>query len=281
MVRLLTSGWYTSIQDAGRYGYRSLGVPLSGAMDQGAMRLANSLVGNTDNTAVVECTLQGPTLEFDCDAAIVITGALSNPTLNGDHIGINKVWYIKKGDIVSLGMAKNGVFGYVAVEGGWDSNEVLGSASQYVGISPKAHLKKKDVLCIADSTTKKHHRLDTPTHTFLSSNASLEVYPGPEFQRLTESQQKKLIETNFSIGKGSNRMAYYLKHKASYSAPEIITSPVQPGTVQLTPSGDIMVLMRDAQTTGGYSRILQLTDESIDVLSQKRVGDHIPLKLLT
>jgi allophanate hydrolase subunit 2 len=112
------------------------------------------------------------------------------------------------------------------------------------------------------------------------SSVTLEVTPGPEFHLLSKLFQQRICETKGIIQTESNRMAYLLKGFEGFSAHEIITAPVQPGTVQLTPSGKCVILMRDAQTTGGYARILQLTEGAINVLAQKRAGEQVQFKLI-
>jgi len=103
----------------------------------------------------------------------------------------------------------------------------------------------------------------------------LEVFRGPEFDQLTDRQLGKLFSNKFSIAKENNRMAYQLNEVIEGSTGSMLTSATLPGTVQLTPSGKLIVLMKDGQTTGGYPRILQLTDHSISILAQKRSGDPI------
>ncbi|MCH9659326.1 MAG: biotin-dependent carboxyltransferase family protein [Bacteroidetes bacterium] len=279
MVRLLTSGLYTSIQDGGRFGYRSLGVPISGAMDHRAMMLSNVLVGNPVNTAVMECTLQGPSLVFNVDATIAITGAHFAPKVNRKNVDLNTILIVKKGDMLTLGTSEVGVYGYVAVQGGWNMDQVLGSVSQFKGISSMPRLVKGAVLKVGrHSHLNKHDHIEAFA---ISSKTHIDAYAGPEFGVLTKREQMALEQTEFYVGRESNRMAYRLTHDIIINAPEIITAPVQPGTVQLTPSGDLMVLMRDAQTTGGYARVLQLTNHAVDVLSQKRSEETIRFNILT
>ena len=108
----------------------------------------------------------------------------------------------------------------------------------------------------------------------------LEVLKGPEFHLLDKIQLNTLFGSEFSIDNSSNRMAYQLQEELSNTLPEMITSLVLPGTVQLTPSGRLIILMRDAQVTGGYPRVLQLTEASINRLSQKIFGEKIRFKYL-
>jgi len=106
------------------------------------------------------------------------------------------------------------------------------------------------------------------------------VYKGPEYKQLTDKQLEVLFFKEFTVAKENNRMAYQLKEKIMGHKISMLTSATLPGTVQFTPSGKLIVLMKDAQTTGGYPRILQLTEKSISILSQKRMGDNLSFKLV-
>src|SRR5690606_11465238 len=120
--------------------------------------------------------------------------------------------------------------------------------------------------------------LKTPKAHFES--VRIEVFKGIEFEMLGPDHQNKIFTTEFTVSKDSNRMAYQLDERFEHSLEPIITSPVLPGTVQLTPSGQLMVLMRDCQTTGGYPRILQLSEMAINRLSQRIPGQIIQFELL-
>ncbi len=109
----------------------------------------------------------------------------------------------------------------------------------------------------------------------------LQVHQGPEFGILGDQQLERLFAQSFSIAKENNRMAYQLSELLDANSHPMLTSATLPGTVQLTPSGKIIILMRDGQTTGGYPRILQLTQKSINLLAQKKFGDKIEFELLS
>jgi allophanate hydrolase subunit 2 len=110
-------------------------------------------------------------------------------------------------------------------------------------------------------------------------DAFLDAWPGPEWESLPESMRAALLATTFTIHPDSNRMAVLLDHDSGLTAPEILTGPVEPGTIQLTPSGRTIVLMRDAQTTGGYARILQLGERAISALAQRRPRSAVRIRL--
>ncbi|GAB5398533.1 MAG: biotin-dependent carboxyltransferase family protein [Aureisphaera sp.] len=276
MIEVISSGLYTSLQDLGRFGQRKYGVPISGAMDRYSAELANRLVGNEMHEAVIEITLSGPILRFNSDLLVSITGADLSPLLDDKPVSMNKALVIPKGSELRFGPPNYGVCCYLAIAGGIKTKKVLDSYSMYAGITQKGKLEKGDTIEMQKSELSSallHASVRVPKEHFTSKE--IELFRGPEFHMLSKNTQKKLKTTTFTISSESNRMAYILNSDLNMSAPEIITAPVQPGTVQLTPSGKLMVLMRDAQTTGGYARILQLSDSAINKIAQKRPNEEV------
>jgi len=283
MIKILSPGLYCTIQDMGRVGYRKQGVPVSGAMDQFSAELANRLVGNKPNTPLLEATLNGPTLQFLQTTQIAITGAHFTPSIDGIKIPMNSRYIVSEGGILKFYQVLYGARVYIAVAGGIMTEYVLGSASAYQGITEGAPLVKGDALAttpsIENSTEGSFSGVKVARSYFEAEE--IEVFAGPEFTKLSAEIRDTLTTTHFTITSESNRMAYTLEASKDLSANEILTAPVQPGTVQLTPSGKIVVLMRDAQTTGGYARVLQLTSESVNRLAQKRARSFIRFRLIS
>lgn len=279
MVKVLKAGFYSSIQDSGRIGYQHYGVPVSGVMDSKAAAIANALVGNNLDAAVLEITMSGPKLEFEIDTAIAITGAKMNPSVNGKAVDNNRVITIKKDDILSFGTLISGFRSYLAVSGGFQTKEVLGSRSMYQGITEFRSIRKGDVLNENQelSVIKKQFAGLKINDSFIEKS-ELEVFEGPEFDRLSDIQKEQLFEGTFTISKENNRMAYQLEEQLENNLAPILTSPVISGTVQLTPSGKLILLMRDCQTTGGYPRVLQLSEMAINTLAQKFTGNTVSFK---
>ncbi|MBU3821624.1 biotin-dependent carboxyltransferase family protein [Flavobacteriaceae bacterium XHP0103] len=282
MIKVLKPGFYTTVQDMGRFGYQQYGVPVSGAMDLYAASVANMLLGNSANNAVLEMTMTGPTLQFICKSAICISGADLSPKLNQQPIAINKEIEVKEGDILSFGKMKFGFRSYLAVSGGIKTDKVMNSRSLYQGVTLQSTIAKGDELPIelhSDSVQEKHAGLKIKTNYFDSKE--IQVLKGTEFDKLPKHQQELLLSQEFTISKNNSRMAYQLEQELENNNLEsIITSPVLPGTVQLTPSGKLIVLMRDCQTTGGYPRVLQLAENAINKLSQKMAGQVVTFKLV-
>jgi biotin-dependent carboxylase-like uncharacterized protein len=280
-ILILSDSLQTSIQDLGRKGYRSFGVPISGTMDKYSAILANKLLNNDEDLPVLEITMTGPKIMFEDHTLFVLTGADLSPELNGEPIQMNHAYSVRTSDVLSFGKMNMGVRTYLGVKGGFLTEKVLGSYSMYDGITPKSTVKKGDRLRIAsyeselEITTSKLKV--KPSHF---TTKKLDVTKGPEYNRLTKKQRDKLFSMTFKIDPLCNRMGYQLKNKfPALKNNEIITSITIPGTVQITPSGKLIVMMRDCPTTGGYARILQLTDMAINQLAQKKENDRFKFDL--
>lgn len=280
MVKVIKSGFYSTIQDFGRKDYQHLGVPISGIMDLYSASIANAVLGNDKNAAVLEMTMIGAILQFKCDTNICVAGADMSPKINLSPVELYRTIFVKAGDMLTFGKVNNGFRCYLAVSGGFKTEIVMGSRSMYKDITQAFVLKKNDDLPIlkANKIYKQNAFIKVNSNHFTSN--TIEVFKGPEFDYLSDKQQKELFSKSFAISKENNRMAYQLAETLPNSLKPIITSLVLPGTVQLTPSGKLIVLMRDCQTTGGYPRILQLKESSVSVLSQKFTGESITFKLL-
>jgi len=275
-IEVLQPGLFSTIQDLGRFGFQKFGVPHSGVMDRYAMRICNLILGNPEETSVLEITMQGPQLKFNAPAVICISGADLSPELNEEPIEIHSIIEIQEGDILKFGMRRSGFRSYLGILGGFQTESIMDSLSWYEGLTQNFRLKKGMRL-----QYKSERSVLSETHAalkldidYLNSN-EVEVYPGPEFDQLSSTQQHQLFNSHYKTDDSSNRMAVQFKEDLLNELQPIITSPVMPGTVQLTPSGKIIVLMRDCQTTGGYPRILQLSEKGIQVLSQKLPGEKI------
>ncbi len=277
MIEILSSGFCTSIQDKGRFNYTHFGVPLSGAMDQNLSALANLLVGNAEQSAVIEMTFAGPKLKCISSCIIAISAVKARGNLNGKPVQFNKQIKLEKNDILHIRQIESRA--YLAIRGGFKCEKKLESYSQYKGITEKQRLFKGDVIESLQSKedfNKKHASVHYDIGFY--KDEIIEVFCLPEYEVLSKSLRMKFNNT-FSIASQSNRMAYQLEEKIVNQLEGISSKPVIPGTVQLTPKGNIIILMRDAQVTGGYPRIFQLTENSINKLSQKPPKAKVKFKI--
>ena len=280
MIKVVSPGFYTTIQDFGRFGFQDFGVPFSGVMDRQSYQLANALIGNRLDVAALEITMTGPELLFKCDTKICITGAEMHATLNGNPIKNNKRVEVSNGGVLKFGKLSEGFRCYLGVQGGFQTEKIMDSRSMYANITQQIVIKKGQELAINQSNNmfSEHHAGLKVNMDYLKTH-ELFVFKGPEFNQLSDANKDVLLKQSFTISKDNNRMAYQLVETLENDLKPILTSLVLPGTVQLTPSGKLIVLMRDCQTTGGYPRVLQLHESAINVLSQKYSGQKITFKL--
>ncbi|SDL82415.1 5-oxoprolinase subunit C family protein [Kriegella aquimaris] len=279
MLKVLKSGFFTTIQDGGRFGYLNKGVPVSGFMDTSSASKINLLLENEANAALIETTMTGPTLEFGKRTYICLGGAQLSVTLNNEPIQDYKVYKVEKGDIISYGKLKKGFRSYLGVKGGFKTPKILGSQSLYLPITSKNHLDDGSTVDYTMCELFVPKTSELKVDSFLNETV-LYVTEGPEFHILSKRQLEELFFKDFKISNQNDRMAYQIEEKITGHKVSMLTSATLPGTVQLTPSGKLIILMKDGQTTGGYPRVLQLTDRAISILAQKKFGDKVSFKVL-
>lgn len=278
IVEILNSGFYSSIQDRGRFGYGGIGVPRSGAMDQSAYDFANLLLNNDEDCACLEWVFQPPVLQFSEPTCITLTGAQTDFFLNGKKIYNNRQMQVFENDILKGNFCKNNKYGYVGIKKGFLSEVILGSRSFYKGITPSDRLAKGDRVSYEKWDNYEGHSAKVAIRESKYESTTVKVYKGPEFDLLTEEQKDLLFTSKFTISNVASRMAIQMSEVMPNTIRSMLTSAVLPGTVQLTPFGKLIVLMRDCQTTGGYPRVLQLGEASINNIAQKRAEEHFFFK---
>ncbi|WP_420322710.1 biotin-dependent carboxyltransferase family protein [Flagellimonas sp.] len=279
MLKVLKSGFFLTIQDLGRFGNRHIGVPVSGALDSISVKWANKMLDNDPNDAVLEITMTGPTLQFEAATYICVTGALLSATLNNTPIDNYQVIKVSKGDILSYGRLESGFRNYLAIKGGFKTKKVLGSRSQYFPVTSRKCVKDGDEIPFQETIDFEAPISEVKIKNHFEQDY-VEVDKGPEYDMLNDKQLESLFAKPFTVSKANNRMAYQLSELIKGHDSSMLTSGTLPGTVQFTPAGRLIILMKDGQTTGGYPRILQLTEEAICTLAQKKLGDALTFKLL-
>lgn len=289
-IKVLKGGMLTTVQDLGRMGYRKEGIIVSGAMDRLALEIGNLLLGNDISEAGLECTLLGPKLLFKTTQLVTITGGDLSPTVDGKSVNMWRPIIIPEGAILNLGTPVKGCRSYIAFFGGLDLPKVLDSYATYLkagigGYNGRA-LKADDELSF--------RKAYLPTGDSFKWTADLKLYPdfnnpeirvmeGPEFELFNKQSISDLFNKKYVISKAADRMGYRLEGSAlQLSQPkEMLSSAVTFGTVQVTPDGGMILLMADHQTTGGYSRILQVITADLTKLAQMQSGQQIHFKMVT
>jgi biotin-dependent carboxylase-like uncharacterized protein len=287
MVRLhfLKSGLQTTIQDLGRIGHQQVGIPVSGAMDKASARLANDLVGNPAEYPLFEITLLGPSIRFEGACQIAITGATLSPEINGQAIALNQTINVSDGDLLNFGRPIAGCRAYLAVRGQWKVTKWLGSCSASTSkgeIATPDSWIKKDACIEVESDSPIPLKTASETLQLDALQTPIKVMQGPEFHLFSNLFVGLFFSKTFTITPDSNRMGYRLKEpiEGYESLGEIISSGVIPGTIQITNAGQAIVLMADAQTTGGYPRLLNLLTPEIDRMAQLKPGDQVRFELV-
>ncbi|WP_109830372.1 5-oxoprolinase subunit C family protein [Reichenbachiella versicolor] len=271
-----STGVYCSIQDFGRFGYKKLGVPESGVMDRVHAGIANLILRNNFYDPLIELAFGGLKIRSQGKTLISVTGPIDFVWVNGKKVSSFTVIHLEDNDTLSIPYFSVGVYTYLAVIGGIHTEEVLGSCSQTKHITKKERVFKGDVFEVKESDRIINLGAKVKKNQNYFSEGFIEVYKGPDYQ-------EGLIDISnyFKISNKSNRQAYLLhSNSGNIDFKEILTSSVMPGTVQLTKSGQLNVLMRDSQTTGGYPRVFQLTEESIGRLAQRRPGGKVKFRVL-
>lgn len=276
---IIHPGLYTSIQDEGRIEGMPQGIPISGAMDLHLYRFANQVLHNKENSACIEFYQQGLKLNFEHPTFVCVAALAATIFLNDTKVEPNCSLNIKTGDQLIIKELIEGSWGYLAVKGGIESQSFLGSQSFYKALN--AHkLKKNDRLNFPSFEDERGGDEPPQLNMDYYSQTVLEVYKGPEFHKLNQTLQYQLVNAELTLSSSQNRMAYQVQERLGNDLDEMVTGPVLPGTVQYTPQGKMMVLMRDAQVTGGYPRILQLSDKAINVVSQMRTKTKFRFQLI-
>ena len=275
-VTVPRGGMQTTVQDLGRRGYRSSGVPLSGAMDPFALRMANSLVGNLEGAAALEFTLVGPQLVFSDDSLVAVGGA------ECEGVSSWRPVEVKAGEILNLGRFVRGCRGYLAVDGGFHVPSVLGSSSTYLrggwgGFEGRA-LRDGDQLTLGESLHLEASR--AKRFAWRIDPRILPAYSSAPVVRAIRGAANHVAEIfgpEFKITPQSDRMGIRLSGDAisAAAAANQWSSAVAPGTVQLPPDGQPVILMADAQTIGGYPQIAHVIAMDLPLVAQLRPGDSI------
>lgn len=290
-------GFLTTLQDTGRINYLQFGVNKGGAMDTNAVQLANTLIGNEPKAPVLEITQSPHRFRFIQDTVVAFTGGGLQPQTGQTLLQINQPLFIPAGTIVECKQQLPGFRLYMAVAGGFEADEFLGSNSTDLLVKAGGHkgrpLRKEDVLMQHNELTILQQRLmkilkagatvEINHEAVSTTNNMIRVLQGVEWNYLDNTSAQAFSQTSFTIGPQSSRMGYRLKEtmlKTNRNS-EIVSSPVTQGTVQLTPSGEMIILMADAQTVGGYPRIAQVCSADLSLLAQKKPGDKIQFQIVS
>lgn len=296
-IRIVNPGLSTTVQDLGRPGYYNIGIPLSGGMDRFALRVANMLVGNDENAAVLEAVFLGPEIEFTSDAIVAVTGAELPPKVDGK---VQPTWTsfpMKKGQVLSFDYLKKGARAYIAVAGGIDVPVVLGSRSTYtlgaLGGLEGRKLQKGDDLGVLKlgKPAKSGATVPAMLRRLPSENVELRTLPGLYWHRITEQSGRNFFEDSWKVAPEADRIGYrfrggrpleFVPRKQPFGAgsdPSNIVDACYPyGSVQVPGGTEPIVLHRDAVSGGGYMMVGTVISADMDLIGQ--LQPHTPTKFV-
>lgn len=275
-LSILRPGMFTTVQDLGRWGFQSRGVPVSGPMDWYSHRLANRLLGNELSMAALEVTLIGPQIRFEEGASFAVSGAAFAMTLDDAPVDMNRPIDAPAGAVLKFGERRHGARAYIAVEGGVDVPDVLGSRSTHVrtgmgGFEGRA-LKAGDTLVTgARRQGQRESRQGRAEKT-------LPLVPSPSLRIIPADERLKthLTSQRFRVSPQSDRMGYRLEGAQIDTPPtEIVSTAVPTGAIQIPPAGQPILLMNDHATTGGYAIAGTVITADLPAAGQLAPGDWV------
>ena len=286
-LQIIRHGLLDTIQDQGRYGFQHLGINPGGTMDRFSAQSCNALLGKELDLPVMEIHFPSSKILFKKATIICITGADFTPTINKKRIPINQPVAVNKNTVLQFEKMLSGARCYVAVLHDLDLNKWLNSYSTNLiagagGYNGRA-LKKGDILNFKNNFEYKYLAEEKDlavlpwTIETLSLKKEIRFIKGNEWHWLTDDATKIFTESKYKILNNSNRMGYRLQGNALKvkEAIQLISSGVTFGTIQLLPDGQLIVLMADHQTTGGYPRIGHVISADLPLLAQCNPGDEI------
>lgn len=287
MLEIIKPGLASTIQDLGRPGYYNVGIPLTGGMDQYALRMANLLVGNPEGAAVIECTLLAPSIAFQADAVIALTGATATPRVNGNPMPLNESFAVQAGDELSFDFMREGSRLYIAVAGGIDVPEVLGSRSTYpIGVFggfKGRKLEAGDVLPVGTPTQPAQAGRKAPDNLVLAAprEQEIRVLPGLYDYRLKPESEEAFYADTWTVGTEADRMGYRFKggqplqfkertppFGAGSDPSNIVDAGYPYGSIQVPGGQEPIILHRDAVSGGGYAQIGTVISADMDRVAQ-------------
>lgn len=297
MIRVLKPGLLTTVQDLGRPGYQQYGVSVGGALDAFAARVANLVVGNDENAALLEMAQTGPELQFEHEALVAWNGGDFEATIGGRPLPRDRAVRVAAGETVSFGVARRGLRAWLAIAGGIDVPKVMGSRATYrrAGLGGHNHGRP-----LAAGDALRHFAPGPWARTILASLAqrgeratvwtvrpetlgkpapagTVRALRGPEWDRFSNEAQKLFFAAEWEATREADRMGVRLHGpELTLARPlEMISSAVNTGIVQVPPSGQPIVLLPSRQSVGGYPRIAAVAAVDIGRFTQLRPGEKV------
>jgi antagonist of KipI len=282
---VLHPGIHTTIQDLGRPGFMKYGIPASGVADRFSAGVANLLVGNTPGAALLEITLFRLELLALKDLAIAVTGGNLSPMMNGNPLPLWQTVFVRQGDRISFRARKQGFRAYLAVQGGFLGQSFLSSRSVFVRGLMGSTLKAGEILEIESAGAKPASPKSLAKDMIppFPSNHLLRVTLGPQEDRFTPNGIETFISSEYRVSPQSDRMGYRLQGPPveHLKGADIISEPIPRGAIQVPGDGLPILLLWDAQVSGGYTKIANVISADLDRLAQIIPGDKLHFQTVT
>lgn len=282
---VVAPGLMTSVQDLGRLGSQALGMPVAGATDAIALRIANAVVGNPENTAALEIGYLGPTLVAASDGVRVVLGGKAKLTLQpagGGEARSVKPWrslLLKRGDKLAIGAVEEGGVAYLAVAGGFAVPAFMGSLSTYMrsglgGFEGRA-LKAGDRLPLNTVAAEGDERELAEEIDY--GSGPVRVVLGPQDDRFTAQGIATFLSATYTVTKEADRMGIRLDGETveHTRGADIASEGVVTGSIQVPGNGKPIILMADRQTTGGYTKIATVISADLPRVGRMKPGDTL------
>ena len=292
MIEIIQPGIFSSIQDLGRKGFRSIGVGQSGAMDAMALRIANILVANSEDAAGIETTLGGFELCFDADCRFAVTGADAEVALDDQVLSAWSPITARAGQVLRIGWPDSGMRNYIAFAGGIDVPVLMGSRATdlkggFGGHEGRA-LRQGDRLNLL-AASQDHCGLPFGIAARKTESAgdstvtTVRMIPAAEWNQYSPETQQSFLSAKWLLDPVSNRVGFRLNGPMlpSQTSRDLLSHGILPGTVQLPPSGQPVVQMMDANTCGGYPKLGVVIAADLGRLAQTRLGDAVHFVLVS
>lgn len=278
-IRIVEPGLLATLQDLGRAGAASVGVAVSGALDRGALRTANRLLGNPEGAAGIEVTMGGLRAIAETDLWVAVTGAWGPIRLDGREVDPYQAHGWRAGAELHLDWFAHGARAYVAVRGGLDGPEALGSRATdlLAGLGP-GRLRAGDVVGVRDDATAPIPAAPpSPWGAPHDDELELELAPGPRADWFAPHALETLFDTVWTVSNAADRVGARLDgpELARLRTDELPSEGMVPGALQVPPSGRPTILLADGPVTGGYPVIAVVTDAALDLVAQARPGTRI------
>ena len=288
-IRVLKAGMLTTVQDLGRNGYQSQGFSVAGVMDVRSFKIANLLLDNPENEAVLEFTLIGPTLQFTSDTIIAITGGDFQPTVNGEPVPMYTALYMKRGDILKFSSARTGSRGYIAFSSYLDIPVVMGSRctnlKSKIGGYKGRKLKDEDYIGFRIKRRYLPYFLSRKLDLdeFDEEEVTLRVVMGPQDNMFTKQGIHTLLSETYTVTSDFDRMGCRLEGPfiASKNGSDIISDGIAFGSIQVPAHGKPIILLADRQTTGGYAKVATVATVDIPKLVQRKTDHKVRFQAIT